>query len=162
MRPLLALALLCLAGAAPARGGDDLAKFEQVVIRPSSASFYIASVTIAFQPFVRHRFGYSSSYAARVFPYFFLGERGRIWITVPDEALARVNRGEPVDFTGRAVNDSGDERKVDGTATPTGPREGRIRVRIFISKRIILTYNTTYELQGPPGEPAPVTPRPAR
>jgi hypothetical protein len=162
MRPLLALTLLSLAGAAPARGADDMAKFAQVVIRPASASFYIASVTMSFQPFVRHRSVYSSTYVARVFPYFFLGERGRIWIVVPDEALARINRGEPVAFTGRAANDSGDERRVDGTATPAGPREGRIRVRVFVSKRIILTYDTTYRLQGPPDEPAPVTPRPAR
>lgn len=162
MRPVLALTLLSLAGAAPARGSDDMAKFAQVLIRPASASFYIASVSMSFQPFVRHKTVYSSTYAARVFPYFFLGERGRIWIMVPDEVLARVNRGETVSLTGHALSDSGDERKIDGVATPTGPREGRIRVRVFVSRRIILTYNTTYALQGPPDGPSQVTPKPAR
>jgi hypothetical protein len=162
MRPLLALTLLSLAGAAPARGADDLAKFAQVLIRPASSSFYIASVSMSYQPFMRHKGVYSSTYVARVFPYFFLGERGRIWIAVPDEALARVNRGESVAVTGHALSDDGDERKIDGIATPTGPREGRIKVRVFVSRRIILTYNTTYALQGPDEGPAPLTPTPAR
>jgi hypothetical protein len=162
MRPLVALAFLSLAWAAPAAGADDLEKYSQVLIRPATASFYIASVSMSFQPFVRHKAVYSSTYTARVFPYFFLGERGHIWIAVPDEVLARVSRGETVTLTGRALSDSGDERKIDGVATPTGPLGGRIRVRVFVSRRIILTYNTTYALQGPAGEPAPVTPKPAR
>jgi hypothetical protein len=162
MRRLLTVPALALACAATLRGADDLSRFSQVLIRPASAPFYIASVTMSFQPFIRHRATFSSTYAARVFPYFFLGEKGRIWINIPDEALALVGRGEPVDFTGRAVNDSGDERKVEGRATPTGPWAGRIKVRVFVSKRIILTYNTTYELQGPRGEPPAVTPTPAR
>jgi hypothetical protein len=162
MRRFLALVTVSLACTGPARGSDDLARFSQVVIRPASASFYIASVSMSFQPFTRHRETYSSTYVARVFPYFFLGEKGRIWMTVPDEALERVNRGEAVNLAGRAVSDSGDERRVEGTATPTGPWGGRIRVRVFVSKRIVLTYNTTYELQGPPSQPAAVTPTPAR
>ena len=162
MRRLLSLPILALACAGALRGADDLSRFAQVWIRPATASFYIASVTMSFQPFVRHRAIFSSTYTARVFPYFFLGERGRIWISIPDEALAHVARGEPVDFTGRAANDSGDERKVEGRATPTGPSAGRIRVRVFVSKRIILTYNTTYELLGPRDEPPDVTPTPAR
>jgi len=162
MRRFLALVTVSLACTGPARGSDDLAKFSQVVIRPASASFYIASVSMSFQPFTRHRQAYSSTYVARVFPYFFLGEKGRIWINVPDEALARVNRGEAVNLTGRAVNDSGDERRVEGTATPTGPWGGRLRVRVFVSRRIVLIYNTTYELQGPLLQPAAVTPTPAR
>jgi hypothetical protein len=67
---------------------------------------------------------------------------------VPADKLLRAARGEPVDFTGRGVSSSGDERRVEGRATPTGPSGGRIRVRIYVTRRISLTFDTTYELRG--------------
>lgn len=157
-----ALLLLAAALAPPARASDDLARFGRVEIAPASASFYIASVSMSYQPFQRRGAAFASSYVARVFPYFFLGEKGRIWINVPDDALRRVLRGEAVSFSGRAVNDSGDERKVEGTATPTGPWGGKIRVRVSVTRRIVLSYNTTYVLKGPRDAPAKATPTPAR
>ena len=39
-----------------------------------------------------------SSYAARVFPYFFYNERGTLSIEFTDEQLTRLDRGERVDF----------------------------------------------------------------
>jgi hypothetical protein len=114
---------------------------------------------MTFQPFVRHSSVFSSTYSARVFPYFFYNERGRIWIVIPDDALRRVDRGESVDFVGHAISDYGDERRVDGHATPTGPSTGRIRVRVFVSRRISLSYDTTYELRGAAGPGAAVTAR---
>jgi hypothetical protein len=84
---------------------------------------------------------------ARVFPFFY-SEKGRISIVIPDDNLRRVSRGEPADFNGRAINDSGDVRRIEGSAIPTGPTTGRLRVKVFITRRIALTYITTYELQG--------------
>ena len=51
-------------------------------------------------------------------------------------------------------------RKVEGHAVPTGRSSGSLKVRIFVTRRIALTYETTYELQGPAAAPSPaVTPR---
>ncbi len=156
LSPLLALTL---AFATPALlAGDDLARFEQVAIKPATAYIYIATVTMTIPAFSRHGGVYSSTYAARVFPIFYT-ERGRIWIDIPDDALRRVASGEPIDFTGHAVNDSGDGRKIVGHAVPTGASSGKISVRVFVTRRISVTYDTTYELLGA-AEPQPgVTPR---
>lgn len=159
MRRFLARFVLVLLTAAPMRGADDpLAPFNVVEIKPSVASLYIASVTMVMPPFVRKNAVYSSTYYAKVFPYFFYSERGRIWIVVPEADLRRAAQGQPVDFVGHALSDSGDERRVEGQAVPTGASGGRIKVRVFISRRIYLNYDTTYELKGAAGPAAaPVT-----
>jgi hypothetical protein len=152
-----------LVAAASMPGADDpLSPFSVVAIRPATTSLFIATVTMSFEPFVRHRTEFSSAYSARVFPYFFWSEKGRIWIVVPDEVLRRAARGEPIDFAGHALSESGDERKVSGRAFPTGPTGGKITVRVYVSRRIALTYDTTYELKGPAALSAAITPRPAR
>lgn len=136
-----------------------MARFGQVAVKPATAFIYIGTVTMTIPPFVRHNTVYSSTYTARVFPYFY-SERGRIWIEVPDDALRRIAGGEPIDFTGRATNESGDSRKVEGHAVPTGRSSGSLTVRIFVTRRIALNYETTYELQGHAAAPPPaVTPR---
>ena len=50
----------------------------------------------------------------------------------------------------------GTERPVEGKATPTDARSGKIKVRVFVSKRIELIFNTTYVFPDvPPDAPAP-------
>jgi hypothetical protein len=160
VRRYLAPVLLAFLSAAPLRaGGDGLERFNVVDIKPSTTSFIIASVTMTMPPFTRKGPVYSSVYYARVFPYFFLSEKGRIWITVPDDDIRRVSLGLPVDFVGHALSESGEERKVEGHAVPTGPTAGKIRVRVFVSRRISLNYDTTYELKGGGKPVAAVTPR---
>jgi hypothetical protein len=150
VRRLASIALLLLATAASVPAASDpFAKYGVVAIKPGSSSLFIATVSMTFQPFVRHNTVFSSTYSARVYPYFFFSEKGRIWIVIPDDLLVHVDRGEPVDFVGHAMSDGGDSRRVDGHATPTGPSTGKIRVRVFISRRISLSFDTTYELKGP-------------
>jgi hypothetical protein len=149
VRRSLSIALLSFATAGSFHGGaDTFARFNRVSISPATVSIYIGTISMTFQPFIRHNATYSSTYSARVFPYFFFNEKGRIWIVVPDDALRRIDRGESVDFTGHATSDSGDERRVEGHATPTGRSSGKIRVRVFVTRRIVLTCDTTYELRG--------------
>ena len=83
-------------------------------------------------------------YVAKVFPYFFYNENGRLWIHFPDEDLRRLEHGETVPFTGRALNDDGEERRVEGRIVPADASSGKIKVRVFVSKRIELIFNTTY------------------
>lgn len=151
---------LAVLAAAPLRAADpSLSRYAVVDIKPSVASLYIATVTMTMPPFVRKGAVYSSTYVAKVFPYFFYSEKGRIWIVVTDDDLRRVTRGEPVDFRGHASSDSGDERRVEGHAVPNGPITGKIRVRVFISRRFSLNYDTVYELKGPQAPGIAVTPR---
>jgi hypothetical protein len=138
----LLLACPCLAAEEP-----DLGPFNRVDIKACSTSFYVATVSMEFKPFGRVHGAYVSTYTARVFPLFYT-ERGTIAINVDDADIARCARGESVDFKGKAVNGSGDGRRVEGRATPTGPRSGKIQVKVIISRRIVLTYDTTYELTG--------------
>jgi hypothetical protein len=159
VRRLLNPLILAILAGAPLRADDSLARFSIVDIKTSTASIYIATVTMTMPPFVRKNVVYSSTYSAKVFPYFLFNEKGRIWITVPDEVLRRAATGQSVDFTGRALSDSGDERRVEGHATPTGPWGGKIRVRVFVTRRISLNYDTTYELKGPEVPPTAATPR---
>ena len=42
------------------------------------------------------------------------------------------------------MRDDGAERRLEGTATPTDATSGKLKVRVFVSKRIELIFNTTY------------------
>ncbi len=160
MPRIAALAALAFLAALPARAADELpVRFNQVEIKPTTSSLFVATVTMTMPPFTRRDAVFSSTYSARVFPYFFWSESGRIWIEVPPEKLRRVAQGEAVDFTGHGVSSSGDLRKIEGHATPTGPSAGKIRVRVYVSKRLYLNFDTTYELQGTAGARPAVIPR---
>ncbi len=156
-KPLLTLALVLLAPLC--RANDLLDRFGVVLIKPSSTSIYIGTVSMTMPPFVRRDSVYSSTYFARVFPYFFYNESGRISIVIPDRDLKTIEEGGAIDFKGSALSDAGEKRRVEGRATPTGPSGGRIRVRVFVTRRIALTYETTYELRGPVAKAPAVTPR---
>lgn len=160
MRRFLAALSIAAALAEPAWGAEDsLAPYNVVAIKSATTSVFVATVTMTMPPFVRKNVVYSSTYSAKVFPYFFYNEKGRIWIVVSDDDLRRAAKGGSVDFKGSAVNEAGDVRKVEGHATPTGPTSGNIRVRVFVTRRIALTYDTTYELRGPRPTQAAVIPR---
>ena len=87
---------------------------------------------------------YETTYVARVFPFFFYNEQGRLWIEISDDMLRQLERGEAIEFKGRGVRDDGVERRVEGKATPADALGGRLKVRVFYSKRIELIFNTTY------------------
>ncbi len=152
-RLLACLLALALPAAVSAAGDAALEPYAVVAASPATASVYIATVTLSSAPFVRKGGGYAAAYSARVFPYFPLSEKGRIWIRLSDDDLRRISRGEPVDFTGQAVSDSGNVRRVQGRATPTGPSSGGLRVRIYVSRRISLSFQSSYEIPALKGRP---------
>jgi hypothetical protein len=158
VRRFASIAILLIATGASMRGAaDPMAKYGLVAIKPATATIYIATISMTFQPFVRHRTEFASTYSAKVFPYFFYNEKGRIWIVITDDELRRVDSGGSIDFTGHALSESGDERRVQGHVVPSGPTTGNIRVRVFVTRRISLTYYTTYVLEGAPAPEAAVT-----
>jgi hypothetical protein len=146
----LLVPLIALAVATTLRGSaGPLSPFDVVDIKPVTTSVYVATVSMTMPPFVRKGSLFASTYVAKVFPYFLFNEKGRIWIELSDNDLRRVANGEPVNFVGRAVSESGNIRRVEGRAVPTGPRAGTVRVRVFVTRRISLSYNTSYRLIGP-------------
>ena len=141
--------LLCVLGLALAAGAAEtpIGTFDRVTIAPTKTSIYIGTVALTMPTFVRKNGAYESSYAAKVFPYFFSNEKGALTITLSDESLRKLERGEPVEFSGRAVNTEDEERRIEGKATPDGKAgglKGKIKVRVFVSKRIELIFNTSY------------------
>ena len=134
------------------------ARYDRVEVAPAKTSIYIGRVTMTMPTFVRHGTAYEAAYTAKVFPYFFYNETGRLTIEVSDESLRALDRGEAIEFKGCGVSTDGAERPVEGKATPTSLTEGKITVRVFVSKRIELIFNTTSRL--PSAVATPVSPAP--
>lgn len=118
--------------------------FSKVEIAPTRTSIYIGLVSLTMPDFVRLEGRYESTYAAKVFPYFFSNETGRLGIDFSDAQLERLARGETVEFTGSATNHEQAARRVEGKATPTDALSGKLKVRVFVSPKIELIFNTTY------------------
>ncbi|MBM3844311.1 MAG: hypothetical protein FJ397_13800 [Verrucomicrobia bacterium] len=150
---LAALAVLLLL--APLRGAVSLPVRAEV--DPAWTSIYVGAVTLRTTEFNRGTDGaFHATYTARVIPYFPANEAGVISIAVPDADLARLLAGEAVDFTGSARNGQGEARAVSGRATPVDVRQGRLKVRVRVSPRIELIFNTTYRF--PAAAPEGLTP----
>ncbi|MBL9210138.1 MAG: hypothetical protein JNL92_06700 [Opitutaceae bacterium] len=137
------LALLLVVGGVSAadRPTDEYAR---VAIAPTKTSIYIGTVAMTMPAFTRTAGTYSSTYDAKVFPFFFSSESGRLSVDISDALLHQLGRGEPIEFRGRAVNESGAERRIEGRATPADAASGKLKVRVFVSRRIELIFNTTY------------------
>lgn len=127
-----------------------LAVYERVEVAPTKTSIYVGTVSLTMPAFLRRNGSYEAAYTAKVFPYFFSSEAGQLAIEISDAQLRQLERGEAVDFTGRGVRADGAERRVEGKATPTDARTGKLKVRVFVSKRIELIFNTTYRFPAPP------------
>lgn len=124
--------------------------YATVAIEPAKTSIYIGNVTMTMPTFRRVADRYESSYVAKVFPYFFYNERGTLGIEFTDEQLAKLAGGERVEFKGQAKSDAGEDRRIEGHATPADATGGKIKVRVFVSKKIELIFNTTYRFASGP------------
>ena len=123
---------------------DSLAKFDRVSVEPAKTSIYVGSVTMSIAPATRKEGAFETTYNARVFPYFFMSEKGKLVLDAPDELLRKLARGEAVDFTGRGVSSIGEDRRFEGRATPIDATSGKLKAHVFVSKRIDLIFNMTY------------------
>ena len=146
IRSLFLLAVVAALAGSTAHGADvaPLGAYARVEIAATRTSIYIGTVSMTTPPFVRHGGSYESGYQAKVFPYFFYNETGRLSIEISDEQLRALERGEAIEFKGRATREDGAERRVEGKATPIDARSGKLKVRVFVSRRTELIFNTTY------------------
>jgi hypothetical protein len=122
--------------------------YQRAEVATAKTSIYIGNVKLVTAPFVREDDRYTSTYEAKVFPFFFYNEAGRIAITLSDDDLRRLTAGERVHFAGEAFTETGEPRQVEGHADPTDEQSGKIKVRVWVSKNIELIFNTTYRFVG--------------
>jgi len=143
-RPRLCLFLL-LAAMAPLRADTTqlIGDWDSVTIAPVKTSIYVGSVTLATSEFRRNGDKFLATYEAKVWPWFFWSETGRITITLALAELQKLAGGERVEFTGDAFNHKNKPRHVTGRAERTNPANGRIKVRISVDGTELI-FNTTY------------------
>jgi hypothetical protein len=125
-------------------------RYAAVTVDPVKTSIYLGTVNLAMPPFSRRDGVYTTDYAAKVIPFFFYNERGSIAIEFSDDQLRQLQGGEVVYFKGHAQNTSGTPRRIEGRAVPDGsdPNHGKIKVRVWVSKKIQLIFNTVYRFSG--------------
>ncbi len=140
---------LMLAAVAPLRAetAPILTGWDRVSIGPMKTSIYVGTVTLVPGVFVREGSTLAATYEAKVFPWFFWGEHGKIMITLTDADLANMAKGEKAEFTGEAANHKNKPRKVTGFAQPADASSGKIKVRI-LADGYELIFNGSYRFGG--------------
>ena len=123
-------------------------RYRRVEVAPTKTSIYVGTVSLALPPLERRNNEYTTTYEAKVFPFFFYNETGRLWIECSDEQLRRLERRERVSFQGRAQRADGSEHRVEGTVTPADATSGKVKVRVFATMSVELIFNTTYRFTG--------------
>lgn len=144
MRRFLALVLAgfaLLAPRLPAAGRE----WTRIEVGPMRTSIYVGRVTLTTGRLIRSGLTLSADYTADVFPWFFWGETGHMTIALKPDDLARLARGETVDFTGDAANQRHKPRTISGRAQPADASDGKIKIRIK-ADGYELIFNGTYHL----------------
>ena len=145
MMPHLRLCFLLLLGAvAPLAAAPAALPSSRVLVSPMKTSIYVGSVRLTAGPFVRDGENFSTTYEAKVVPWFFWSETGKITIKMPLADLARLAAGQTVEFTGEASNHKHKPRTVTGRAQPADAVSGKIKVRIGADGAELI-FNGTYE-----------------
>jgi len=153
--PLVVLPLCCaLASLRAAEPAAILTGWDRVTVAPMKTSIYVGSVTLTTQPFVREGSTLATTYEAKVWPWFFWGETGRITITLTDANLASMARSERTEFTGTATNHKNKPRTVTGRAQPADAVSGKFKIRIMADGHELI-FNGAYRFgegktAGPP------------
>jgi hypothetical protein len=122
--------------------------WDRVRVAPMKAPLFPGHVTLTTGLFVRQGSTLSAIYEAKVVPWFFLSEGGRISIFLSDATLASLVKGERATFTGEAVSHSANTRVVTGQARPTDRDSGNIEVTIEVGGTD-LVFSSTYRLDPP-------------
>lgn len=141
--------LSCLLVPQRAVAGDDPVhtQWDHVTVEPMKTSIYVGSVRLTTGVFERHGSTLSTTYEAKVVPWFFWSERGSISITLTDADLAKLATGQTAEFRGDAVNDKNKPRPVTGRARPADGTSGKIKVRVT-ADGVELIFNGTYKFGG--------------
>jgi hypothetical protein len=146
MRRLI-LFVVAVAAVAAAPAAANPTPWTHIEVGPMKTSIYVGRVTLTTGNLARSGLTLAADYKAEVFPWFFWGESGQLTITLKDGDLARIARGETVEFTGDATNQKHKPRSVSGRAQPADATTGKIKIRIK-ADGYELIFNGTYRLGG--------------
>jgi hypothetical protein len=145
---LLAVLTLCWAAddQVTARATPLVPKIGDLLLAPCSCAVAGAKANLRIGALTRREQTYVGDYRFTVTPYFFKNEKGTFTIGITDADLKKFVSGMPVDFTGQATaTDSGKTRPIEGTATPSDPGQGTIRLR-FTAENRELRFTTSYRV----------------
>lgn len=148
--------LLLLGAVAPLGAAASAPLPARVNVSPMKTSIYVGSVRLTAGPFVRDGERFSTTYEAKVVPWFFWSETGQITIKLPLAELTRLASGQTVEFTGEAANHKNKPRQVTGRAQPADAVSGKIKVRI-LADGYELIFNGSYRFESTP-QPLPAKP----
>ncbi len=150
--------ILALSAVASLRADLPLLTSPRVTVARMKTSIYVGSITLTTSDFLQSDESFKATYEAKVRPWFFWGETGKITIKLPVADLTRLALGQSIDFTGEASNHKNKPRTVTGRAQPGTGNGGKIKVRIM-ADGIELIFNGTYQLlAGQNAVEAPPTP----
>ncbi len=138
---------MAAAGLVRAETAPILTGWDRISVSPMKTSIYIGSVTLTLGVLERQGSTLTTTYAAKVFPWFFWNETGHITIPLTDTNLASLAKGEMAEFSGDGVNQKNKPRKVTGRAQPVDATSGKFKVRI-LADGYELIFNSTYRLDG--------------
>ena len=130
---------------AQSRAGLTSAQWDRIGVAPMKTSIYVGSIKLTTGVLERQGSSFSTTYEAKVLPWFFWSESGRITINLSDAEFANLAQGHTAQFTGDAVNQKDKPRKVTGRAQPADATSGKIKVRVM-ADGIELIFNGTYHL----------------
>jgi hypothetical protein len=117
--------------------------WDSVTVAPVKTSIYVGSVALTTGEFKRDGDKFTTTYEAKVRPWFFWSETGTITITLPPTDLEKLARGERIEFKGEAINHKNKPRYVTGRADRVDASTGTIKVRIGVDDTE-LVFNSTY------------------
>ena len=102
--------------------------------------------TLTVSPLRRIKDVFEGEFDMKVTPYFFKNDKGKLAIVAPDEAIAKLTSGAPVDITGTATTKSGKDfvvRHINAEATPVDAQHGLLKVWLKVDERE-LVFQTKY------------------
>ncbi len=119
---------------------------DRISVGPMKTSIYVGSVKLTTPAFKRDGVTLSTTYDARVTPWFFWNESGQITITLSESDFEALAKGQTVEFKGEGKNQKNKPRTITGRAQPTDEKSGKIKVRVK-ADGVELIFNGTYHFE---------------
>ncbi len=146
-------AVLVLAVLLPTSGADaqvastakaTAARNQTLFIGPSSACLSLGKASLIISALTHRAGACCGDYKLEVTPFFFKSEKGKITMSVSESALARLAKGVPVEFAGKAVtNGTGETRAVTAKAVPASGDKGTVTFSFLVDAGK-LVFNAPY------------------
>ena len=120
----------------------------KLFIDPSSTPVHLGKATLIVSPLKRRGGNYVGNYQLKVWPYFFKSETGTLVLGASEDFVRRLQSGEAIDFTGKAVTrEDGTTHVVLGRATPLSGDRGTVIFSIVTEKNAKIIFKTSYHFE---------------